>query len=258
MVYVTSQQLSLSVDGVNIAAELYPAAGQAEAPAVVVCHGLPAGNVADPDDPGYPGLAGSLQAEGFSTLIFNFRGCGQSGGDLDAAAWRRDLSNAVDYVAGTLRSSLLFIVGFSAGAATSVSVAAQDPRVDAVALLACPASFNSLRREENARALLEQCRRVGTIRDPAFPPSLKKWGAGFVEASPERWIARISPRPVLIVHGEADDVVPVQDARRLYAKAGEPKELVLLPALGHRLRRQEAAMALLISWLKRQASDTKA
>lgn len=239
------------MDGVTLAAELYTSSVEA-APVLIVCHGLPAGNVADPGDPGYPGLARHLQAEGFSALIFNFRGCGQSGGNLDLAAWRRDLAGAVDYVANTLRPSRLFTAGFSAGAATSVSVAAQDARIGGVALLACPASFENLRREENVRALLEQCRRVGTIRDPAFPASIKRWVAGFMEANPERWIAMLNPRPVLIVHGDADDVVPVMNAHRLYAKAGEPKELVVLPGLGHRLRQQEKAIAVLIGWLKRQ------
>jgi fermentation-respiration switch protein FrsA (DUF1100 family) len=39
--------------------------------------------------------------------------------------------------------------------------------------------------------------------------------------------------PVLIVHGEADDVIPVEMARRLFVAANEPKEIVTIPRAGH-------------------------
>jgi fermentation-respiration switch protein FrsA (DUF1100 family) len=39
--------------------------------------------------------------------------------------------------------------------------------------------------------------------------------------------------PVFIVHGEADDIVPVEMGKRLFAAANEPKEIVTLPGVGH-------------------------
>ncbi|HUH86097.1 MAG TPA: alpha/beta hydrolase [Stellaceae bacterium] len=45
-------------------------------------------------------------------------------------------------------------------------------------------------------------------------------------------IARVD-RPVMIVHGTADDVVPVARGRALFAVAREPKRLLILPQVGH-------------------------
>ncbi|MEM3614527.1 MAG: alpha/beta hydrolase, partial [Nitrososphaerales archaeon] len=53
--------------------------------------------------------------------------------------------------------------------------------------------------------------------------------------SPSKWVISIAPRPILIVHGRLDDLVPVEDAYKLYEEAKEPKKLLILDA-GHRLR----------------------
>ena len=42
----------------------------------------------------------------------------------------------------------------------------------------------------------------------------------------------------------------VGQARRLYARAGEPKQLAIIEGAGHRLRHSEEAMSIVIDWLK--------
>jgi alpha-beta hydrolase superfamily lysophospholipase len=46
-------------------------------------------------------------------------------------------------------------------------------------------------------------------------------------------IARITPRPILIIHGGRDSIVDPNDATLLYAAAQEPKELWFLPNANH-------------------------
>jgi pimeloyl-ACP methyl ester carboxylesterase len=48
-------------------------------------------------------------------------------------------------------------------------------------------------------------------------------------------VAELSPRPVLFMHGEADEVLPAQCSRDLYDRAGEPRQLVLYPGCRHGL-----------------------
>ena len=50
---------------------------------------------------------------------------------------------------------------------------------------------------------------------------------------PELVVDRISPRPLLIVHGVRNALHPIDEARRLYARAREPKELIELPTAQH-------------------------
>lgn len=50
---------------------------------------------------------------------------------------------------------------------------------------------------------------------------------------PEDVVARLAPRPLLLVHGAENDLHSPDESRELYRRAGEPKELVLLPGCGH-------------------------
>ena len=63
------------------------------------------------------------------------------------------------------------------------------------------------------------------------------------------------PRPLLLLQGNDDEVVNVNHAYRLYARAGEPKDLVIVEGANHRLRHNERAMAIAIDWLKSRYSD---
>ena len=48
-------------------------------------------------------------------------------------------------------------------------------------------------------------------------------------------VAELAPKSLLLLHGTADTVLPDRCSRSLYARAGEPKELVLYPGDGHGL-----------------------
>ena len=53
-------------------------------------------------------------------------------------------------------------------------------------------------------------------------------------SDPLRWVSGIAPRPLLIIHGGQDRDVPVDEARRLYEAAGDPKELWISEKAAHR------------------------
>ena len=63
-------------------------------------------------------------------------------------------------------------------------------------------------------------------------------------------MGRLAPRPVLLVHGEADEILPADCSRDLLARAGEPKRLILYPGCSHGLdERREALDRDLLAWL---------
>lgn len=240
---------AISVAGVLLKGQIYMPQAEGKIPVTIVCHGIPGGGPPDPSDPGYPALARRLSGEGILTVIFNFRGTGASEGDFDIMGWADDLQGILDHVLQLPQADAerIAIMGFSGGAAVAVYVAAHDPRIKAVVLLACPAYF----KEDGAQSMLEHARRVGIIRNPGFPRSVEEWWEGFMEISPVRWIDLIAPRPVVLIHGDSDELIPVPQARELFHRAGEPKELLILEKAGHRLRREERAIALATERLKR-------
>jgi pimeloyl-ACP methyl ester carboxylesterase len=63
-------------------------------------------------------------------------------------------------------------------------------------------------------------------------------------------VSRISPRPLLLMHGTADDVLPDACSRWIHSQASEPKRLVLYEGAGHRLAEcREPMEAELSAWI---------
>jgi uncharacterized protein len=246
-----TEEISFQADGLRLAGQLrIPSPGRTH-PTVCICHGIPTA-APDPNDRGYVPLAESFYSAGFLTLIFNFRGTGESQGNLDMPGWSRDLRAALGFLYGLseVDKTHLCVVAFSGGAAVSVYAAAHDPRVSLLVTCASPADFDSLYERQTPREAIERFRQIGAIRDKDFPPSIEEWRRGFETIAPVNWIDRISPRPLLLVHGDADEVIPPEHAQRLYRRAGEPKELKIIPGAKHRLRLDEAAMSFVLDWLK--------
>jgi fermentation-respiration switch protein FrsA (DUF1100 family) len=225
---------------------------------LILCHGTPSGAPPDPDDPGYPGLARALADRGFGAMWFNFRGCREAPGDFSFAGWCRDLEAAIDLLAGRgdTRALERVLVGSSMGGMAAITVAARRVDVAAVATLAAVASMTFDDLVPDAAHFVHEARNRGIIRDPAFPPDLEAWAAEFDDLAADRHVAAIAPRPVLLIHGDADLAVSYAHAERLFSLAKEPKELVRLPVGGHQLRRDARAIDALVDWLERLGMAT--
>lgn len=246
------KEVTLKVDSLKIEGRFYvpDGAGQPPYPALCICHGIPSGRPADAGEGGYPLLAERFCHQVFAVFIFSFRGTGNSGGNLDMLGWARDLKAAVDYLCTLpeVDRSHLFLLGFSGGAAVSVYLASDDSRISGVAACACPAELGF----GDPLPLIEHFRNIGVFRDKGFPSSAAEWLNGFRIISPLEHIARIAPRPLLLVHGSQDDTVPVSNAYQLLARAGEPKHLIIIDGAGHHLRQNDRAIGIVSNWLKSQ------
>ena len=247
----------LEVEGIIISGQLYLPGNKTKYPTVCVCHGIPSGKPSDPGDGGYPLLAERICSEGFAVFIFNFRGTGDSGGNLDILGWTRDLKAVIDYLQGLAEvdKSHLSLLGFSGGAAVSVYVASQDSRISCVAACACPAEFTFFTEVNEAQSIIDHFRSIGAIRDAGFPLSAREWFDGFGLVSPIKCVAGITPRSLLLVHGSKDETVDVSHVHRLYEEAGEPKQVIIIDGAGHRLRQDDRAMAIVVDWLKSQCQS---
>jgi fermentation-respiration switch protein FrsA (DUF1100 family) len=75
--------------------------------------------------------------------------------------------------------------------------------------------------------------------------SSQLYGAGTVD--------RLCPKALLLVHGEADEVLDAEASRLIYERAREPKRLVLYPETGHALfEAREEVFSLLLDWITGQ------
>jgi len=214
---------------------------------VYLLHGIPSGNPPDPSDAGYPGFARTMAARGFAAAHFDFRGARGAPGDFSLSGWHADLEAALD--AAPLPDLPRIIVGSSAGGSVGIVVAARRPDVAAIATLAAPAEWKRLGND--LPAAIGRFRNSGIIHDPAFPADVDAWWDEFEQGSPHLHVARIAPRPLLVMHGDNDDVVPYTHAEQLFAEAGDRKEILRVRGAGHQLRRDPRALDALFDWLDR-------
>lgn len=192
---------------------------------VVVSHGH-RGNKSD-----MLGIGPGLWRAGNSVLLFDFRGNGDSeDGPQSLAHYEQsDLRAAIEYAARRRPDAALVLVGFSMGAAVSILVAARDDRVQAVV---ADSPFAEM------RGVISHV--IGKLRLPPFPllwltdrATRLRYGYGFAEVAPIDVVADLAPRPLLLLHGDEDGLIPVEHSQRLYRAAGEPKQLRLFAGADH-------------------------
>ncbi len=254
------EEIAIQVENLTLRGRAYWPEGvfcpEEERPFLILCHGIPrAGTVTEKtasgeeEDGGYPALARQCADLGMPVFHFNFRGTGESEGDFDLSGWARDLTAFLDYweKRGALR---FYLCGFSAGAAVSACVASADLRVEKLILAACPASFRELFPPESLEQLLSRFREAGIIHDPDFPPDPGQWLENIYAVEPLQCMAGLSPRPLLLLHGTGDELIPFSHAFRLFRRAGRGRNLIILPGARHQLRRENKAVDICLRWLE--------
>jgi pimeloyl-ACP methyl ester carboxylesterase len=167
-------------------------------------------------------------------VSFDFRGHGRSGG-LSTLGDRetRDLDVAVAY-ARELGYERIAAVGFSMGASVVLRYAGMVGGLDAAVSVSGPGRWYYRGTERMRRVHFAAERRVGRLATRMLTNtriSPARWDP--TPMPPDEAAAQISPIPLLIVHGDKDLYFPVDHAQRLYDAAREPKELWLVPGLGH-------------------------
>ena len=156
-------------------------------------------------------LVSWLPERNFNVFMFDYRGFGKSKGRPSQAGLLDDTQSAINVVRhrSDVNPQRLVLFGQSIGGANMVSALGNGDRegIRAVILDSTFASYSS-------------------IANQMIP------GSGFFmddSYNAERFIAEVSPIPVLIIHGKADRVIPWEQGERLYDLTREPKQKINLP-----------------------------
>ncbi|WP_428075327.1 alpha/beta hydrolase [Candidatus Avelusimicrobium aviculae] len=171
---------------------------------------------------------------GFNLLYFDFRALGESGGKVSSIGYleTRDVRAAIKYLKETRPESCkkIGLYGLSMGAMVAICEGASNPQISCVA---AEASYYSFRRVVSRWAWVHH-------KVPSFPiiPIVLHYIRRDLHVNPERYspkynIGKIAPRPVLIIHGRYDSIVPAAQAKLLFKRAGDPKEIWLVPGAKH-------------------------
>jgi len=250
---VSKQVSFLNSEGERLIGDLDLPATKSPSFMVIICHGFlgtrhGGGRAVT--------LARRLATAGFGVFRFDFAGSGESEGDFARATLTKnvdDLTCALNYLEGEGFQNFL-LLGRSFGGNAVLACAANDSRVRGVCLWSSSVDMIPVLKRIIGEEKFRQLEEGETVtwsdglrtysKHPGFLEDLRKYQMRDL-------VARISPRPLLIVHGEEDQLVPVTDARELFQAAGEPKELVVLPGGDHHLKDcLEQAIQVTLNWLQ--------
>ena len=173
---------------------------------LLLCHGN-AGNIGD-----RVLHAALLTATGFDVLLFDYRGYGRSSGRPSEGGTYRDARAALTCLLeqpGVDPARVLYL-GESLGGAVALDLALERPPAGLVLL----SGFTGVRE-------------LGRLHYPFVPAAIVP------DAYPTLRRIHELHAPLLVLHGDRDDIVPLSQGRALFEAAPEPKRMHVFPGLGH-------------------------
>lgn len=151
-----------------------------------------------------------LVAQGHGALVLDYRGYGGSEGQPSEPGLYADAEAAIGWLTARGFRDLVYF-GESLGSGVAIEMATRHPPRG----LILEAPFDS--------ALA-----VGKLAYPFLPVGLMMKDTFRSDLAIDRVHA-----PLLVIHGTADEVIPIERGRRLFALANEPKRFVAIPGAGH-------------------------
>lgn len=170
--------------------------------------------------------------QGYNLLIPDLRGHGQSEGDYIGMGWddRYDIMGWIDYLVSQNPQAQIILYGVSMGGATVMDVAGEN-------------------LPSQVKAVIEDCGYTSVWDVFQYHIPMKKWqsevalhmaslvtqiraGYALEDVQPIQQVQK-SQIPILFIHGQDDDFVPVDMIDELYLKANCPKEKLIIKGAGH-------------------------
>lgn len=214
--------------GQRIVGILHLPDGEGKFPCVITCHGY----YSTKDSEKYVAIANRLCGERFAVFRFDFRGCGESEGSIEETTLSgrvSDLESALRFVRNHTRiSGRIGLLGSSMGGCVAIIRAAKDEGIKAVTAWSTPFHLSGLFEKERLNRDVERYNMLEIV--------------GRVAA------------PILIIHGDADELIPVNHAEDLYDRANGPKTLQIIRGGDHRLTNpqdRKRAIELSLGWFKK-------
>ncbi|MEX0802169.1 MAG: alpha/beta fold hydrolase [Candidatus Binatia bacterium] len=241
----------ISTTGETIVGVLHHPSDKLSCGAVILCHGMES----DKNSDKLVYLSRMLAQRGIVTLRFDFAYVGESSGkfaDITYSGEVADLRAAYDFMQSRqpVRTAIL---GSSMGGTVALLFAAEEPCVAALVTIAAPVHPEAFPRRILTPEQLQQWRDQGFTfyngqrLNVALLEDIERIN---VCASARKIVC-----PVLVIHGDADEVVPVEEAHELHACLSSVKKLSILKGIDHRLSNpviMQRALNEVVDWLTQQ------
>jgi pimeloyl-ACP methyl ester carboxylesterase len=215
---------------------------------VLIGHGV----TGNKDRPWAEGLANALAENGINALRFSFAGNGDSGGEFGDCTISKevdDLGAVIDAVKAEGFERIAY-AGHSMGGAVGVLRASSDDRIDLLISLAGMVHTAKFAEVEFGEETPDE----GLMWEDEDCPLSSTFVDDMNEIESVLELGSAIDVPWLLIHGDEDDVVPIEESREIFAEANDPKHLVEIPGAGH-VFADDALQPMIdtvVGWLKEQ------
>jgi len=230
------ERVSFKSEGQRISGVLH-LSETANPPYVITSHGL----LSSKDSEKYIALGEQISKEGMGMLRFDFRGIGESEGEEEDNTVSKkiaDLNAAIHFIRSYSESgNRIGLLGSSLGGFLSLLKASTDKEIKAVVVWATPLHMDDLGSKKQEE-------------DYPLPPE------AFFEDLPRHRLLPLLPHVsnCLVIHGEKDELVPMEQALGIFNSLGLPKEIHVIGGADHRLTdpvHRQRAIELSVEWFKK-------
>lgn len=196
----------------------------------------------------------ALAMQGIAVLRFDFTGLGESEGDFAETNFSTnvsDLISAANFLSENYESPKL-LVGHSLGGAAVLQAAAGIPSCQAVATIAAPADPSNIVRflgKDSENDL--ETRGETTINIVGKEFKIRSQFLNDLQQNSMESTIRALRKPLLVFHSPRDEIVPIENAAKIFIAARHPKSFISLDTTDHLLSKREDSLyvgSVLAAW----------
>ena len=208
-------------------------------------------------------ISRGLTQEGIAVLRFDFTGLGASEGEFEDTNFTsniQDLLHACEYLSQHYKAPDI-LIGHSLGGAAVLHAAAQLPSINAIVTIGAPAD------PEHVTHLIDQQKEdiltegSAEVSIGGRPFRIKKQFLNDLEnKSIEQINKDLRGKSILVFHSPQDDVVGIENARKIYESLHHPKSFISLDGANHLLTNKGDAQyvgQLIEAWAHRYINDNE-
>ena len=184
-----------------------------------------------------------LPEQGYEVFLLDYRGYGQSAGDVDLVGSIEDVTASIEYAVSHKKSNKgLIVFGHSFGASLSIYSVAHSEYKDQINAIISIGAFSDYRK---------------IVRDALSGSWLTwafQWPLSFTvnnDYAPADYVKDVSPVPLLIMHSAEDEIVPYYHSELLYKSARQPKFFEKLQGDHNHTFQYENNRLILLEYLSR-------
>jgi uncharacterized protein len=200
-------------------------------------------------------LCDTLSQHGFLVLRYDFSGSGESQGKFEDQTYSKDIEdfNSGIKFLNSQGAKSIGALGHSIGSAVTILAGSKHPEVKCLVTMGGDSSTQGIEKVFNPK-VLKDIKKKGKCTFKIFGKEVTITKKFFDDAESHSiyQVLKKSKKPLLIIHGEKDEIIDVDNARKLYFFANEPKDIRIIKGGDHMFtKRLEVSLTLAKNWFEK-------